>query len=128
MRGAAFEASTADVASDARRHEGTPVRLDLEWVRGYPQQSECQARGDVLAPFRGMDDPRRHIGDGIRSGNLPDGDCLVTRFGTGRGEVCAVCASRILGSEVSVECEVPQRSTVWFHARCYTEWLSVRHA
>jgi hypothetical protein len=66
--------------------------------------------------------------EGIRSDCLPDVDCLVTWFGPGRGEVCVVCASRILGSDVSVACDLPGGRTVQFHARCYEKWLASRRA
>jgi hypothetical protein len=75
-----------------------------------------------------MGDLRRHIGNGIKKGHLPNVDCLVTWFASGRGEICVVCWNRILGSEVSVECEVPEGPPIWFHGPCYTEWLSVRRA
>ena len=73
-----------------------------------------------------MDNLRTRIQDDIRDGLLPNVDCLVTWFGPGRGEVCVACAGRILGSEVSIECDLPGGDTARFHARCYELWLSVR--
>jgi hypothetical protein len=73
-----------------------------------------------------MDKMRTHIRESVQDGRLPSADCLVTWFGHGRGELCAVCARRILGSEVSVECDVAEGDAVWFHAACYDLWLSVR--
>jgi hypothetical protein len=74
----------------------------------------------------GMNDLTARVRERIRDGDLPSSDCLVTWLGAGRGEICVVCASRILGSEVSIECELPDRSSRRFHARCYELWRSVR--
>jgi hypothetical protein len=73
-----------------------------------------------------MDELRGRVQEGIRNGRLPKIDCLVTWFGIGRGQICAACASRILGSEVAVECELPDWPILWFHARCYDVWLAAR--
>jgi hypothetical protein len=64
--------------------------------------------------------------EGIEQGRLPSTDCLVTWLGAGRGEVCDVCSSRILGSELSVECDMVGGKILCFHAPCYDLWLSTR--
>lgn len=73
-----------------------------------------------------MSDLTTQIRKSIREGRLPRTDCLVTWLGPGRGQVCAACSDRVLGSEILVECDLPDGRTVWFHSRCYDEWLSVR--
>jgi hypothetical protein len=75
-----------------------------------------------------MSDLTIQIRKSIAEGRLPRIDCLVTWLGPGRGQVCAVCSGRILGSELSVECDLPDKRTLWFHSRCYDEWLSVRRS
>jgi hypothetical protein len=75
-----------------------------------------------------MDNLRERIRNGIEKGRVPSVECLVTWFGPGRGEVCVVCSSRILGSELAIECDLRTGNTAWFHAPCYDLWLSVRGA
>jgi hypothetical protein len=73
-----------------------------------------------------MTDLTARVRKGLQDGHLPRTDCLVTWFGPGRGEICAVCAGRILGSEIAVECDLPDGRTLWFHSLCYDVWRSVR--
>jgi hypothetical protein len=73
-----------------------------------------------------MNDLTTRVRNGLQDGRLPRTDCLVAWFGPGRGEICVVCAARILGSEIAVECDLTDGRSLWFHSRCYDVWLSVR--
>ena len=72
-----------------------------------------------------MDPLMARIQEGVTCGRLPKVDCVVTWYGQGRGQLCAACDQRILGSEVSVDCDLPDGETVKFHAKCYTLWHSL---
>jgi hypothetical protein len=72
-----------------------------------------------------MDDLLARIQDAVTAGLLPGVDCLVTWYGPGQGHVCAVCTHRILGTELAVDCDLPDSTTVRFHARCYRLWQTV---
>jgi hypothetical protein len=65
------------------------------------------------------------IQDGIACGALPSVDCLVTWYGQGRGQLCGACNQRILGTEVGIDCDLPDGTTIRFHARCYELWRSL---
>jgi hypothetical protein len=71
----------------------------------------------------GMNDPlRSQIRDKMSSGDLPRENCVVTLYAAGRGEHCAACGQRILGSETAVECDLPRAGVLRFHRRCYDLW------
>jgi hypothetical protein len=68
-------------------------------------------------------DSQAWIRDRIARGELPDVDCPILWYGAGRGQRCAVCQTRILGSDVAIDCEPPATGeTIWFHGRCYGVW------
>lgn len=71
-----------------------------------------------------MDDLRTRIRTSIRDGCLPGVDCLVTWYGPGRGQLCEACGHRMLGSDLAVECDLPDGGTIRFHAPCYEIWRS----
>lgn len=75
-----------------------------------------------------MNDLTALIRKSIQEGRLPRIDCLVTWLGPGRGQVCAVCSNRVLGSEILVECDLPDERKLWFHSQCYDRWLFVRRS
>ena len=66
------------------------------------------------------------IQSNIAGGQLPKVDCLVTWYHSGRGELCAVCARRILSTEPAIECDLPGGTTVWFHVPCHARWQEAR--
>jgi hypothetical protein len=72
-----------------------------------------------------MDPLMERIQEGVTAGRLPSIDCIVTWYGPGRGQHCAACDQRILGTEVSVDCDMPDEATLRFHARCYALWHSL---
>jgi hypothetical protein len=65
------------------------------------------------------------IQDRIRTGRLPGGDCAATWYREGRGQRCAACDERILGTDLGVDCDLVGGATVQFHARCYIVWHSL---
>jgi hypothetical protein len=75
-----------------------------------------------------MNQLRAMIQESVTCGRLPKVDCVVTWYGLGRGQLCAACNQRILGSEVGVDCDLSDGSTLRLHARCYTLWHSLLQA
>jgi hypothetical protein len=67
---------------------------------------------------RGLRAVRRRIA----AGRLPREHCLIIWYRPGRGEPCAVCDRRILGTETGLHCDDPEGGTVHFHSRCYGVW------
>ena len=74
-------------------------------------------------------DDRDHIRDmveqirtRISDGRLPSTPCLVTWSASGRGELCAACDRRILGSETNVQCDFEDLRGVTMHFECYRVW------
>ena len=70
---------------------------------------------------RRLADIRRRVADG----SLPKDECLVTWYSPGRGERCAVCERRILGTENGMHCDHSGGWTVHFHQHCYVLWYRV---
>jgi hypothetical protein len=72
-----------------------------------------------------MDPLETTIQEAMTRGRLPRIDCLATWFGSGRGQRCAGCDERILGSQVAVDCDLPDGLQVFLHARCYELWRTL---
>jgi hypothetical protein len=72
-----------------------------------------------------MDTLMAQIREGMARGRLPCVDCAATWYGPGRGQRCAVCDHRILGSELGIDCDIPDGTTLRLHARCYEVWHSL---
>jgi hypothetical protein len=81
--------------------------------------------GNAVAPLSSMDGLTRRIQDMITRGALPRVECAASWYGWGRGERCAACDRRILGSEVTVECDIPDGGAVVLHSQCYEVWYSL---
>jgi hypothetical protein len=61
----------------------------------------------------------------IAANHLPRQDCDVTWYGPGRGRPCAACDRSIMPTEVEVECDLSDGSTVRLHRPCYDVWRRV---
>jgi hypothetical protein len=72
-----------------------------------------------------MDALREHIHELVTRGALPKEDCTATWYGFGQGQRCSACQKRILGTQPSVDCDMPTGETVAFHADCYRVWRAV---
>jgi hypothetical protein len=69
-----------------------------------------------------MDPLMRRIQDSITSGRLPSTQCVATWYGPGHGQRCRACDQRILHSEIGVDCDRSDGTTLMFHATCYRLW------
>jgi hypothetical protein len=65
---------------------------------------------------------RLNVTERMAAGKLPVADCLVTWYGSGFGQECAVCDARILSTDLGVECDLSGSRTMYFHSPCYDLW------
>jgi len=81
--------------------------------------------GSAVAPSSGMDELESTIQAAIIRGQLPREDCLAAWFSSGRGQRCAGCEQRVLGTQVAVDCEIPDGLDIVLHVRCYELWRAL---
>ena len=78
-----------------------------------------------LLPWVGMVPLEATIRKAIISGRLPRVDCLATWFSSGRGQRCAGCGKRMRGTQLAVDCDLPDGLKVVLHAPCYELWRAL---
>ena len=69
-----------------------------------------------------MDELETTIRAAFVRGQLPREDCLAAWFSPGRGQRCAGCGQRILGTQGAVDCQLSDGLEIDLHVRCYEVW------
>jgi hypothetical protein len=66
------------------------------------------------------------IRDRVAAGLLPRSDCTTTWFGYGNGRLCPGCDQPIRPTDIEVECDLPNGTTLHFHRHCFDVWTRTR--
>jgi hypothetical protein len=98
-------------------------------MSGSAQEAAIVAgRGEparLLLRDEAMDELVSEIRRRIAAGTLPKDDCLFTWYRPGRGEPCAVCDRRILGTHLGIHCDTDDVGTIHLHEQCYSVWFRI---
>jgi hypothetical protein len=102
--------------------DGTPLAVDRLVATGSETVTAprgCHVEDQALAAM---------IRNRMTAGTLPRDECTGTWYGFGNGRSCSGCDRPIAASDVEVECDLSDGTTVRFHRLCFDLWGQTRQA